>query len=80
MDNINDEGRLLLIEAMAHDAAEEYREYKTVLKNRALNKNERAYFELRANESLKFFKSNIFNLAFPNVGEYIIEQLEKEKI
>ena len=78
MNDIDNDGVYLLIQAMAHDAAEEYREYMKVLKNKTLNRDEKEYYKLRAEETLKFFSTNLFRTAFPNVGEYIIEQLRKE--
>ena len=72
-----DDNVLLLVTALAEDAANEYREYKELAKNSSFRR-ERDYLRLRAEESLKFFESDIFNLAFPNKKEYILEQLRKE--
>lgn len=69
---------LLLITALAKDAADEYREYRKILTNRTLWKSEREYYKLKAEETLKFFDSNLFTTAFPNKGEYIKEQLRNE--
>ena len=74
-----EENILLLITALAQDAAEEYREYRQILKNRTLNKKEREYYNLRAEETLNFFNSKIFNLAFPDKKDFIIEELRKER-
>ena len=71
-------GALNLIMALSEDAAEEYREYMNILKNKTLHRKEREYFKLRAEESLKFFDSSIFNLAFPGKSDYIKEELRKE--
>lgn len=74
-----EENMLLLITALAQDAAEEYRQYKQILKNRTLNRKEREYYNMRAEETLKFFDSKIFNLAFPDKKEFIVEELRKER-
>ena len=74
-----EENILLLITALAQDAAEEYREYRQILKNKTLNRKEREYFNMRAEETLKFFDSKLFTLAFPDKKDFIIEELRKEK-
>lgn len=74
-----EENVLLLITALAQDAAEEYRQYRQILKNRTLNRKEREYYNTRAEETLKFFDSKLFTLAFPNKKEYIVEELRKER-
>lgn len=75
---MNMEGALNLITALAENAAEEYRDYMTTLQNITLNREEKKYFKLRAEETLNFFDSPIFTLAFPDKSEYIKEQLRKE--
>ena len=75
-----EENILLLITALAEDAANEYREYRKILKNRTLSRKERHYYTLRAEESLNFFNSKLFLLAFPDKRDFIIEELRKEKI
>ena len=73
------EDRILeLITALAQNASDEYREYMLTLKETPLTRKEKEYFKLRAEECLKFFDSNLFNLAFPGKSEYIKEQLRKE--
>lgn len=74
-----DENVLLLITALAENAAEEYREYRKTARNITCNKKEREYFNMRAEETLTFFDSKIFTLAFPGKSEYIKEELRKEK-
>ena len=69
---------LLLITALAEDAANEYREYKHILRNPYLSRKERNYYKLRAEETLNFFNSSLFTLAFPGKNDYIIEELRKE--
>ena len=74
-----EENIFLLIIALAESAANEYREYKTILKNRTLNRNERAYFKLRAEETLNFFDSPLFITAFgEQKANFIKEELRKE--
>lgn len=73
-----EENILLLIIALAKDAADEYREYRKILTNKCLWKSEREYYKIRAEETLSFFDSNIFTTAFPGKGEYIKEQLRNE--
>ena len=55
-----EENILLLITALAQDAAEEYREYRQILKNKTLSRKEREYYNMRAEETLKFFDSKLF--------------------
>ena len=74
-----EENMLLLITALAQDAAEEYREYRQILKNKTLNRKEREYYNMRAEETLKFFDGKLFNLAFPDKKDFIVEELRKEK-
>ena len=74
-----EENVLLLITALAQNAAEEYRDYRKILKNKTLSRKEREYFNMRAEETLLFFKSSLFTLAFPGKGDYIVEQLKNEK-
>lgn len=74
-----EENILLLITALAQDAAEEYREYRQILKNKTLNRKEREYYNMRAEETLNFFDSKLFTLAFPDKKEFIVEELRKER-
>ena len=74
-----EENMLLLITALAQDAAEEYREYRQILKNKTLNRKEREYYNMRAEETLNFFDSKLFTLAFPDKKEFIVEELRKER-
>lgn len=74
-----EENILLLITALAQDAAEEYREYRQILKNKTLNRREREYYNMRAEETLNFFDSKLFTLAFPDKKEFIVEELRKER-
>lgn len=74
-----EENMLLLITALAEDAANEYRDYKQILKNNTLNRKEREYYKLRAEEVLNFFYCSLFTLAFPGKSDYIVEELRKEK-
>lgn len=74
-----DENILLLVTALAQDAAEEYREYRQILKNKTLNRKEREYYNMRAEETLNFFNSKLFTLAFPDKKDFIVEELRKEK-
>ena len=71
---------LLLITALAQDASDEYRHYKKILSHKTLSRKEREYYNLRAEEALNFFNSQLFTLAFPNKKEYIVEELRKEKV
>lgn len=74
-----EENILLLITALAQDAAEEYREYRQILKNKTLSRKEREYYNMRAEETLKFFDSKLFTSAFPDKKEFIVEELRKER-
>ena len=75
---MNMEGAFNLVTALAESAAEDYRDYMTTLQNITLNREEKKYFKMRAEETLDFFDSPIFTLAFPDKSEYIKEQLRKE--
>ena len=73
-----EENVLLLITALAQNAADEYREYMETIKNNYLTRREKEYFKLRAEETLSFFDSNLFVIAFPGKSEYIKDELRKE--
>lgn len=67
-----------LIIALANDAAEEYRELIEASKH-VISRKEKYYIKLRAEETLNFFDSRLFILAFGSErGKYIKEQLKKE--